>query len=40
VAGVVSPLVMHSSIGLALASMALMGTGLIAWVWVKPRLPR
>jgi DHA1 family bicyclomycin/chloramphenicol resistance-like MFS transporter len=40
VAGVVSPLVMHSSLALALASMALMATGLLAWLWVKPRLPR
>ena len=35
VAGVIVPLVMHSTIALALASMAMMGIGLIAWIWVK-----
>jgi len=38
VAGVLAPLVMHSTLGLALASAALMGVGVLAWVWVKPRL--
>jgi DHA1 family bicyclomycin/chloramphenicol resistance-like MFS transporter len=35
VAGVVAPLVMHSTLGLALASSALMSVGLAAWVWVR-----
>jgi DHA1 family bicyclomycin/chloramphenicol resistance-like MFS transporter len=38
VAGVVAPLVMHSTLGLALASLAMMAVGIGAWVWVKPRL--
>jgi DHA1 family bicyclomycin/chloramphenicol resistance-like MFS transporter len=38
VAGVLAPLVMHSTVGLALASAGLMLVGLAAWIWVKPRL--
>lgn len=38
VAGVVSPLVMHSMLGLALASTCLMAIGLLAWVWVRHRI--
>jgi MFS transporter, DHA1 family, multidrug resistance protein len=38
VAGVISPWVMHSAMALALASAALMLTGLLAWWWVRPRL--
>ena len=38
VAGVVAPLVMHSTVALAVASMGLMGIGLVAWRWLK-RLP-
>jgi DHA1 family bicyclomycin/chloramphenicol resistance-like MFS transporter len=38
VAGAVAPLVMHSTLGLALTSAAFMGVGVGAWVWVKPRL--
>jgi MFS transporter, DHA1 family, multidrug resistance protein len=38
VAGVLAPLVMHSTVGLALASAGLMLVGLVAWIWVKPRL--
>ncbi len=38
VAGVVAPLVMHSTIALALASFGLMSVGMVAWIWVK-RLP-
>jgi len=38
VAGVVAPLVMHSTVALALASMAMMAVGLAAWRWRK-RLP-
>jgi MFS transporter, DHA1 family, multidrug resistance protein len=39
VAGVVVPLVMHSTRSLALASIAMVGIGLAAWLWVRPRLP-
>ena len=38
VAGVVAPLVMHSTVALALASLGLMSVGMLAWIWVK-RLP-
>ena len=38
VAGVVAPLVMYSTVALALTSLAMMGIGIVAWVWVKPRL--
>ena len=38
VAGVVAPLVMHSTVALALTSLAMMGVGVVAWLWVKPRL--
>jgi len=35
VAGVLVPLVMHSTVGLAWASMGLMSVGLVAWAWVR-----
>ena len=38
VAGVVAPLVMGSMLGLALSSATLLAVGLVAWLWVKPRL--
>ena len=38
VAGVLAPAVMHSALGLALASAAMMGTGLLSWTWVKRRV--
>ena len=38
VAGVVAPLVMHSAVRLAVASLLMMGIGVAAWVWVKPRV--
>ena len=38
VAGVLAPLVMHSTLALAVASLAMMNIGVVAWVWVKPRL--
>jgi MFS transporter, DHA1 family, multidrug resistance protein len=38
VAGVIAPLVMHSAVGLATASLLMMGIGVVAWVWVKPRV--
>ncbi|WP_295643562.1 multidrug effflux MFS transporter [uncultured Methylibium sp.] len=38
VAGLLAPLVMHSTLALAVASLGLMAIGLVAWLWVKPRL--
>jgi MFS transporter, DHA1 family, multidrug resistance protein len=38
VAGVIAPLVMHSTIGLAVASLLMMSIGIVAWIWVKPRV--
>jgi DHA1 family bicyclomycin/chloramphenicol resistance-like MFS transporter len=38
VAGVIAPLVMHSTVALALASTGMMVIGILAWIWVKPRL--
>jgi MFS transporter, DHA1 family, multidrug resistance protein len=38
VAGVLAPLVMHSTVALALTSMGLMSVGIVAWLWVKPKL--
>jgi len=40
VAGVVAPLVMHSTVGLAATSLGFMGIGVVAWLWVKPHLRR
>jgi DHA1 family bicyclomycin/chloramphenicol resistance-like MFS transporter len=40
VAGLLVPLVMHSPIALAVTSLGLMAIGIVAWVWVKPRLPQ
>ncbi len=40
VAGVIAPLVMHSTLALALTSLAFLGVGIVAWLWVKPRLAR
>ncbi|MET0520148.1 MAG: multidrug effflux MFS transporter [Burkholderiaceae bacterium] len=39
VAGLLVPLVMHSTHALALASLALMSIGLVAWLWVKREIP-
>ncbi|NRF71544.1 multidrug effflux MFS transporter [Aquincola sp. S2] len=39
VAGVIAPLVMHSTVALSVASFALMSVGLIAWTWVRRRNP-
>jgi DHA1 family bicyclomycin/chloramphenicol resistance-like MFS transporter len=33
------PLVMHSTLALALTSAAFLGIGLVAWQWVKRRVP-
>ena len=38
VAGLLVPLVMHSTRALALASFGMMAIGLLAWLWVKLRL--
>jgi DHA1 family bicyclomycin/chloramphenicol resistance-like MFS transporter len=38
VAGVVAPLVMHSTVALACTSLGMMGIGIVAWIWVQPRL--
>ncbi len=39
VAGVVAPVVMHSTVLLAAASLAMMGIGLVAWVYLHRRWP-
>jgi len=39
VAGVIAPLVMHSTVGLTGASLAMMMVGLIAWLWLHQRWP-
>ena len=38
VAGIVAPLVMHSTVALAATSLAMMSIGIVAWLWVRPRL--
>ncbi|MBL8315937.1 MAG: multidrug effflux MFS transporter [Rubrivivax sp.] len=38
VAGVVAPLVMHSSIALALTSLCMLVIGMVAWAWVRRRV--
>jgi MFS transporter, DHA1 family, multidrug resistance protein len=39
VAGVIAPLVMHSTIGLAAASLSMMCIGLVAWIYLHHRWP-
>jgi DHA1 family bicyclomycin/chloramphenicol resistance-like MFS transporter len=39
VAGLVSPLVMHSPVALAVASLGLMSIGLVSWVYLHHRWP-
>ncbi len=39
VAGVISPLVMHSAVGLATASLMMMGVGLLSWMYIRRRWP-
>ena len=39
VAGVIAPLVMHSTLGLAVTSILMMGVGLVAWLWLHGRWP-
>ena len=38
VAGVIAPLVMHSTVSLAVASLLMMSIGVFAWIWVKPHV--
>jgi DHA1 family bicyclomycin/chloramphenicol resistance-like MFS transporter len=39
VAGVISPLVMHSTLALAVASLAMLCVGLLSWLWLHRRWP-
>jgi DHA1 family bicyclomycin/chloramphenicol resistance-like MFS transporter len=39
VAGVIAPLVMHSTVALAASSLAMMCVGLVAWVFMHRRWP-
>jgi DHA1 family bicyclomycin/chloramphenicol resistance-like MFS transporter len=39
VAGVIAPLVMHSTVALATASLLMMGLGLCAWFYIRRRWP-
>jgi DHA1 family bicyclomycin/chloramphenicol resistance-like MFS transporter len=38
VAGAIAPLVMHSAVALATTSLLMMSIGVVAWIWVKPRV--
>ena len=38
VAGVIAPLVMHSTVALAVTSLLMMSVGVFAWRWVRPRV--
>jgi DHA1 family bicyclomycin/chloramphenicol resistance-like MFS transporter len=39
VAGLISPLVMHSTIGLAATSLAMMSVGMVSWIYIRRRWP-
>ena len=39
VAGVISPLVMHSTVGLAAASLLMLCIGLVSWIYIRHRWP-
>ncbi len=39
VAGVIAPLVMHSTLALAVTSILMLSIGLVAWVWLHARWP-
>ncbi|KQP23233.1 multidrug effflux MFS transporter [Pseudorhodoferax sp. Leaf267] len=39
VAGVIAPLVMHSTVLLATASLVMMAIGLVSWIWLHRRWP-
>ncbi|MFZ2987963.1 multidrug effflux MFS transporter [Ideonella sp.] len=38
VAGVIAPLVMHSTLALAVSSALMTSIGVLAWAWVRPRM--
>jgi MFS transporter, DHA1 family, multidrug resistance protein len=38
VAGLIAPLVMHSTVSLAAASLLMMSVGGVSWLWVKRRI--
>lgn len=40
VAGLITPLVMHSTVALALTSVALLSIGLMAWIYLQRRWPQ
>jgi DHA1 family bicyclomycin/chloramphenicol resistance-like MFS transporter len=39
VAGAIAPLVMHSTVGLAATSLAMLSVGLLAWLFLHRRWP-
>ena len=39
VAGAIAPLVMHSTVGLAMSSLLMLSVGLVAWVGLRKRWP-
>ena len=39
VAGVIAPLVMHSTLAMALTCLGMLGVGVVAWVWLHGRWP-
>ena len=39
VAGLISPLVMHSTVGLAATSLTMLSVGLVSWLWLHRRWP-
>ncbi|TAM41334.1 MAG: Bcr/CflA family drug resistance efflux transporter, partial [Burkholderiaceae bacterium] len=39
VAGVIAPLVMHSTVAMATASLLMMGVGLVAWIYLHHHWP-
>lgn len=39
VAGILAPLVMHSTVGMAAVSLGMMCVGLVAWVYLHHRWP-
>jgi len=39
VAGLITPLVMHSTVLLAITSLAMLGVGLLSWLWLHRRWP-
>jgi DHA1 family bicyclomycin/chloramphenicol resistance-like MFS transporter len=39
VAGVIAPLVMHSTVALATASLLMLSLGLLSWTYIRRRWP-